>query len=210
MFRSCMLGASPGYFLHRQIIMSFETVEFITSRRSQKLVQAPGPSVEQLERLLSAAVCAPDHSALRAWRFVLIEQKNIATLADLAIDATRRSGRDITEQKEQNMRKWLSSVPLLIGLAYKISHDNEKVPEIEQTLSMGAAVMNIQNAAHMMGFSTYWSTGLGTYTDEVPEALGFDTLDYRFVGFLAVGTPSVKLPPAQRPDPKTLTTTWQP
>jgi nitroreductase len=95
-------------------------------------------------------------------------------------------------------------------LAYKISHDNEKVPEIEQTLSMGAAVMNIQNAAHMMGFSTYWSTGLGTYTDEVPEALGLDTLDYRFVGFLAVGTPSVKLPPAQRPDPATLTTTWQP
>jgi len=190
--------------------MSFDTVEFITSRRSQKLVQAPGPSAEQLQRLLAAAVCAPDHSALRAWRFVLIEQKNIATLTDLAIDATRRSGREITEQKEQNMRKWLSSVPLLIGLAYKISHDNEKVPEIEQTLSMGAAVMNIQNAAHMMSFSTYWSTGLGTYTDEVPEALGFDTLDYRFVGFLAVGTPSVKLPPAQRPDPSTLTTTWQP
>lgn len=190
--------------------MSFETVQFITSRRSQKLVQAPGPTAEQLQQLLSAAVCAPDHSALRAWRFVLIEQENIPTLADLAIDATRRSGREITEQKEQNMRKWLSSVPLLIGLAYKISHDNEKVPEVEQTLSMGAAVMNIQNAAHMMGFSTYWSTGLGTYTDEVPEALGFDTLDYRFVGFLAVGTPSVTLPPAQRPDPWTLTTTWRP
>jgi hypothetical protein len=35
-------------------------------------------------------------------------------------------------------------------------------------------------------------------------------LDYRFVGFLAVGTPSVKLPAAQRPDPALLTTTWQP
>lgn len=186
------------------------SVEFLTSRRSQKLVQAPGPSEEQLHMMLSAAVCAPDHAALRAWRFVLIEQKNIGTLADLAITATRASGREITEQKEQNMRKWLSSVPLLIGLAYKISHDNDKVPEIEQTLSMGAAVMNIQNAAHMMGFSTYWSTGLGTYTDEVPESLGLDALDYRFVGFLAVGTPIAKLGPAQRPDPATLTTTWQP
>jgi len=190
--------------------MSAQSVQFLTSRRSQKLVQAPAPSPEQLQQLLAAAVCAPDHSALRAWRFALIEQQNIAALTDLAIDATRRSGREITEQKEQNMRKWLSSVPLLIGLAYKISHDNEKVPEIEQTLSMGAAVMNIQNAAHMMGFATYWSTGLGTYTDEVPEALGFDTLDFRFVGFLAVGSPSVKLPPAQRPDPATLTTTWHP
>jgi len=190
--------------------MSIETVQFITSRRSQKLVQAPGPNAEQIQLMLSAAVCAPDHSALRAWRFVLIEQQNIAQFTDLAIGATRRSGREVTEQKEQNTRKWLSAVPLLIGLAYKISHDNEKVPEIEQTLSMGAAVMNIQNAAHMMGFATYWSTGLGTYTDEVPEALGLDTLDYRFVGFLAVGTPSVKLPAAQRPDPLTLMTTWLP
>lgn len=190
--------------------MTATPVQYLTSRRSQKLVQAPGPNAEQLEQLLAAAVCAPDHAALRAWRFVLIEQQHIAALTDLAIGATRRSGREVTEQKEQSTRKWLSTVPLLIGLAYKISHDNEKVPEIEQSLSMGAAVMNIQNAAHMMGFSSYWSTGLGTYTDEVPEALGLDTLDYRFVGFLAVGSPSVKLPPAQRPDPATLTTRWQP
>jgi nitroreductase len=70
--------------------------------------------------------------------------------------------------------------------------------------------MNIQNAAHMMGFSSYWSTGLGSYTDEVPESLGFDPLDYRFVGFLAIGTPINTPAPAQRPDPQTLTTTWQP
>jgi nitroreductase len=75
---------------------------------------------------------------------------------------------------------------------------------------MGAAAMNIQNAAHIMGFSSYWSTGLGSYTDEVPESLGFDPLDYRFVGFLAIGTPIHTPAPAQRPDPQTLTTTWQP
>ena len=73
---------------------------------------------------------------------------------------------------------------------------------------MGAAVMNIQNAAHLMGFSSYWSTGLGTYTSEVPEALGFDPLDYRFVGFLAVGT-AISAPTAVvRIDPASLTTRW--
>jgi len=186
------------------------SVQELISRRSQKLVQAPGPSAEQIDTLLRAAVCAPDHSALRAWRFALIHREHIDAFADLAIAATRRSGREITAQKEQNTRKWLSTVPLLIGLAYKISHNNEKVPEIEQTLSMGAAAMNIQNAAHIMGFSSYWSTGLGSYTDEVPESLGFDPLDYRFVGFLAIGTPIHTPAPAQRPDPQTLTTTWQP
>ena len=189
---------------------SLASVQEIISRRSQKLVQAPGPSAVQIDTLLKAAVCAPDHSALRAWRFALIHRENIDTFADLAIAATRRSGREVTPQKEQNTRKWMSTVPLLIGMAYKISHNNEKVPEIEQTLSMGAAAMNIQNAAHMMGFSSYWSTGLGTYTDEVPEALGFDPLDYRFVGFLAIGTPISPAAPAQRPSPETLTTTWRP
>ena len=183
-------------------------VQALLTRRSNKLVQAPGPDAGQLELMLQAAVCAPDHSALRAWRFALIEQNEIAALADLAIDATRRWGREITPQKEQNTRNWLSKVPLLIGLAYKISHDNSKVPEIEQTLSMGAAVMNIQNAAHALGFASYWSTGLGCYTDEVPEALGFDGLDYRFVGFLAVGTPIESLAAAKRPDPQILTHRW--
>jgi nitroreductase len=191
------------------ITQSSDLVDSILTRRSNKLVQAPGPNPEQLKQILQTAVCAPDHSALRAWRFVLIEQSEIAAFTDLAIGATRRWGREITPQKEQNTRNWLSKVPLLIGLAYKISHDNSKVPEIEQTLSMGAAVMNIQNAAHALGFASYWSTGLGTYTDEVPEALGFDGLDYRFAGFLAIGTPINLLAPAQRPDAMTLTHAWK-
>lgn len=186
-----------------------QNLEALLGRRSQKLVRAPAPDAAQLSQILQAAVRAPDHSALRAWRFAVIEQTEIAALADLAIKATRESGREITHEKEKNMRAWLSQVPLLIGLAYKISHDNKKVPEIEQTLSMGAAVMNIQNAIHMLGFASYWSTGLGTYTEAVPEALGFDGLDYRFVGFLAVGTPISTPAPAQRPDAMALTHVWK-
>lgn len=182
----------------------------LLSRRSQKMVRAPAPDSAQLQQILQAAVRAPDHAALRAWRFALIEQPHVAALTDLAIDATRRSGMEIRPEKEKNMRNWLSQVPLLIGLAYKIQHDNDRVPEIEQTLSMGAAVMNIQNAVHMMGFSCYWSTGLGTYTDEIPEALGFDPLDYRFVGFLAVGTPISPPEPIARIDAMSLTHRWTP
>ncbi|MCC7227355.1 MAG: nitroreductase [Burkholderiaceae bacterium] len=182
----------------------------LLSRRSQKMVRAPAPDAAQMRQILQAAVCAPDHAALRAWRFALVEQQDVAALTELAIAAMRRSGLEIKPEKEKNMRNWLAQVPLLIGLAYKIQHDNDRVPEIEQTLSMGAAVMNIQNAVHMLGFSCYWSTGLGTYTDDVPEALGFDTLDYRFVGFLAVGTPISPLEPVQRMDAMSLTHVWKP
>jgi nitroreductase len=53
---------------------SLANAQLLTSGRSQKLVQAPGPNVEQLQQMLAAAVCAPDHSALRAWRFALVLQ----------------------------------------------------------------------------------------------------------------------------------------
>ena len=65
---------------------------------------------------------------------------------------------------------------------------------------MGAAAANMLNAAHMLGYGAYWSTGLGTYVDEVNEALGFDGLDYRFLGYLAVGTPIQAPEPVARPD----------
>jgi len=42
----------------------------------------------------------------------------------------------------------------------------------------------------------------------VQDALGLDSLDYRFLGFLAVGTPACAVPPAKRPDYREFVTEW--
>ena len=198
-----MPSLQPTPFAHAD-----SAIEALLSRRSLKSVVAPGPSAKQLRLILQAATHAPDHNALRVWRFVLIDQSRIPTFTELAMGVMKKSKKGIDPEKEKRNREWLSKVPLLIGLAYKIHHDNSKVPEIEQTLSMGAAVMNMQNVIHLMGFASFWSTGLGSHGDEVPEALGFDTLDYRFVGFLAVGTPAGKPGLVDRPDPMSLAHVW--
>lgn len=185
-------------------------IEALLSRRSLKSVVAPGPTAEQLRVILQAATHAPDHNALRVWRFVLIDQAHMAAFTELAMGVMKKSKKGIDPDKEKRNREWLSKVPLLIGLAYKIHHDHSKVPEIEQTLSMGAAVMNMQNIIHLMGYASFWSTGLGSHGEEVPEALGFDTLDYRFVGYLAVGTPAGSPGQVVRPDPMSLAHVWRP
>ncbi|MCD8566242.1 MAG: nitroreductase [Burkholderiaceae bacterium] len=188
--------------------MSNATLDVLLSRRSVKLVAEPGPTDAQLESALAAVVRAPDHAKLRVWQFVIIKQPDIIAVGEKAISILSDLGRPMTEDKQKSTRAWLADLPLLVGLGYKIHHDHPKVPEIEQTLSMGAGVMNFQNAMHAMGFATYWSTGLATFTEEMPEYLGFDTLDHQFVGFLAVGTPKNTIVPAERPEPQSIARRW--
>jgi|HigsolmetaAR204D_1030405.scaffolds.fasta_scaffold06934_2 Nitroreductase len=188
---------------------TIQPIDALTSRRSMKFVRAPAPKPDELDRILQAAACAPDHGALRPWRFALIRGEAIGRLADLAIGALKRAGdKRMTPEKEKSTRQWLAGVPLLVALGYQIHHDNPKVPEQEQMLSTGAAVMNMLNAAHMLGYGAFWSTGLGTYLEEVQVALGFDPLEYRFVGYLAIGTPACAVPPANRPDPGQFVREW--
>lgn len=189
--------------------MSQSSVDLLHSRRSMKFVQAPGPDDAQLDLILQAAMSAPDHGRLRPWRFKLIRGDAIARLADLAITGTRAAGLELTEEKEATTRRWLNSVPLIIAVACYMDHSNTRIPEEERMLATGAAVMNILNASHMLGYSAYWSTGLGTYVDEVNEALGFDPLEYRFMGYVSIGTPIRSLTPPERPSWKDFTSEWQ-
>jgi len=189
--------------------MTSSPIQALTTRRSTKFLRAPAPRDEELALMLQAAMSAPDHGALRPWRFAIIRKEAIGALADVAMNAVRASGdKRMTTEKEKSVRAWLNDVPLLIAVAQKIDHDQEKIPEHEQLLAVGAAVMNILNAAHMQGYGAFWSTGLGTYVEAVQDALGFDSLDHKFLGFIAVGTPGCAVPPAQRPDYTQFTTEW--
>ncbi|HEY9278664.1 MAG TPA: nitroreductase [Eoetvoesiella sp.] len=188
--------------------MSVSPVQYLLSRRSVKFVKAPGPTEEQLSLILQSAMSAPDHGKLRPWRFSLIRGEAIGRLTDLALNATKEAGLPLTAEKEASTRRWLAQVPLLISIACRIDHSNTKIPENERLLATGAAVTNMLNAAHMLGYGAYWSTGLATYIDEVNEALGFDGLDYRFMGYLAIGTPIQDAGAPERPDYHSFVTEW--
>jgi len=122
-------------------------------------------------------------------------------VGEKAMSVLEATGAPMAPQKQASTRAWLKDLPLMVAMAHHVQHDHPKVPVVEQTLSMGAAVMNFENAMHAMGYSAYWSTGLGSYTDEMAEHFGFDTLEYQFVGYLGVGTPKNRVIPAERPDP---------
>jgi len=182
-------------------------LDYLLTRTSSKPLRAPAPSEAQLAQILQTAMSAPDHGRRQPWRFCLIREAAVAQLGELSLRATKAAGVPITPQKEASVRAWLAQVPLLIAIACKLDH-GDKIPETERLLATGAAVTNMLNAAHMLGYGAYWSTGLGTYLDEVPEALGFDALDYRFMGFLALGSPIDPVLPVTRPDHRQFVSEW--
>lgn len=188
--------------------MSVTPIDYLFNRRSVKFVQAPGPTDEHLSQILQAAMSAPDHGRLRPWRFTLIRGDAVQRWADFAIGAIKRAGLPLTTQKEASTREWLSKVPLLVALACRMDSSNTKIPEDERMLATGAAVTNMLNAAHMLGYGAYWSTGLGTYVDEVHDALEYDALEYRFMGYLAIGTPIAVSDPIERPDYRDFVREW--
>jgi len=182
-------------------------IDSLLARRSMKLVRAPGPKPDELAQILQAAMRAPDHAKLRPWRFTLIRGEALRRFTDLALDVIKRH-QNVPPEKEAATRDWLSRVPLLVAMAYQVSHGHPKVPEQEQTLSMGCAAMNMLNAASMLGYGAFWSTGLGCYLEEVQQALGFDPLDHHMVGYLAIGTPACEIPKVERPDPAQFVREW--
>ncbi|WP_322999838.1 nitroreductase [Castellaniella sp.] len=184
------------------------TMETLLSRQSVKFVQSPGPTEAQLDLILQAAVRAPDHGAVHPWRFALVQGADVPALADIAVRVGLAEDRPLPEHKVANARKWLSKVPLVILLACRPDPNGRIRPE-ESHLSVAAAVMNMLNAAHALGFHGFWSTGLGTYLGSMGEALGFDPLDDHFMGYLAIGTPIDAPQAAQRPDYRAFVREWR-
>jgi nitroreductase len=84
--------------------------------------------------------------------------------------------------------------------------EGHKIPSFEQTLSAAAAVMNILNAAHALGFGAKWVTGANCYDAEFRADFGLAPRD-QLIGFIHLGTPQAQ-PDTMRPDPGAFYSDW--
>jgi nitroreductase len=188
-----------------------DALRTMLSRRSVPALRLrePGPSSAQRELALDAALCAPDHGALRPWRFVLIHGAARARLADLLADRLQAREPATPAGKIERVRTQARTAPLVIAVGARIQAAH-KVPEIEQVLAVGAGVMNLLNAFHAQGFGAIWLTGGNAYDPQIAAALGFEPSE-RCLGFVYVGTPeAADLAPPRRPDRDALVRDWSP
>ncbi|RBM08488.1 nitroreductase family protein [Novacetimonas cocois] len=164
------------------------SLDLLLSRFSTDALTQPAPDPAQLERILSAAMCAPDHGRLRPWRYVVIRDDARAKAAELIVASMKRLDPDVAEAKIEKRRGRFSTMPLTIALGMHLRPDH-KIPLIEQEMAVAAAAMNVLNALHFTGFGGVWVSGDVTYDPQLAAQLGFPS-PHRLAGFLFVGTPS--------------------
>lgn len=158
----------------------------ITSRASAARLTEPGPSAEQLEIILNAAVRAPDHGRLAPWRFVVLAGKDRDILGKAMIARLKRTQPNVAPDEAEREGLKVQRAPTVIVAAAKTGTPG-KIPDIERILAVGAAVQNMWLAIQALGLGAMWKTGEAAYDAAVKTAVGLEPTDH-IVAFLYVGT----------------------
>ena len=174
------------------------------SGRPRDLV-APGPSAEELDRILAIAMRTPDHGKLHPWRFVHVPSDRRAAFAELLERAYRVDNPDPGRLEIEAAHRFAHQAPELI-VALSTPTRGHKIPVWEQELSCGAACMNLLLAAHAMGYAGGWVTGWAAYSDMVRDAFGQE--GERIAGFIFLGAPGMDLEERLRPERDEVVREW--
>jgi len=184
-------------------------LSFLETRRSGKPRElvGPGPTPEDLERILSIAARTPDHGTLTPWRFVTVGQDQRDAFEDVLQQALIEDDPEASQpkrQKEHDFAHYQGALVVLISAPV----EDHKIPVWEQQLSCGAAGMNLLLAAQALGYIAGWVTGWRAYSDRVRRA--FCEPGERIAGFIFIGHAVRDLEERPRPELADVSKQWRP
>lgn len=173
----------------------------LNQRQSVKadLLGDPAPSDVELQDILQAGMSAPDHGAIRPWRFKVIRGDDRLHLADLFASALLAKTPDADEEAVANIRSKPMRSPLIVAICAEIMEDHPKVPPVEQIVATACATQNILLAANAKGYGAVLLSGWPAHDLTVKEGLGLQAKD-EIVGFLYLGTPTDETREKKRPE----------
>jgi nitroreductase len=155
-----------------------------------------------IERLLAAAVRAPNHKLTEPWRFAVLTGASVGRFAELrrAHRATRfpdPAAPEAAKAIEKTYRE-ARDTPAFIIVMCAVSDDPVRLEE-----DVAAAMMATENlliAATAEGLGTYVRTG-GIMQDAAVRELARAPAGHRIVAILSLGYPAEAQQPTRRSDP---------
>lgn len=180
------------------------------ARRSVPLraLAGPGPTPEELERLLSLAARVPDHGRLVPWRFIVIEGEARGELGARLDALYARQNPEMAAGKDGMWRHYLERAPVTVVIVSR-PDPASKVPAWNQQLSSGCAGMALTMAAAAMGFATQWLLKWPGRDPEAAALVGVGEGE-KVAGFIHIGRPRALAPERPRPVLEAVVTRWTP
>jgi nitroreductase len=178
-----------------------DTIEAIHTRQSIGVVSSDPVPRDMIEKLLAAAVQAPNHYKVRPWRFVVLTGKAREKLGEAMAQAFLDKFPDLPSDARSKVLEKERSKPLRSPVVIVVGVDKpteSKVIEIENVCATAAACQNLLLAAHEMGLAAKWRTGDPARDVKVKGFLGFEP-DQHLIAFLYIGYPENELESIERP-----------
>ena len=178
-----------------------ETLEAIRTRQSVGKVSPDPVARETIEKLLSAAVQAPNHYKVRPWRFVVLSgaarEKLGEEMAQMFLEKNLDLSPDVEAKALEKERSKPLRSPVLIAVGVDKPAES-KVIEIENVCAAAAACQNLLLAAHALGLAAKWRTGELARDPKIKQFLGFGPDQY-LIAFLYIGHPEFESELIERP-----------
>lgn len=175
---------------------------------SPKRLGEPGPNDAEIRQIVSAALTAPDHCALKPWRFIHIPQSEMPVLGDLFASIKARRDPMASLEAIQRERDRAAATPGLIAIVARLRTSHPRVPVYEQYVSIGAAIQNMLLCVHGLGYGAKMVSGLKLQDPAMAKALNVGPWE-RLIGFLCIGTQSGPQKRRKRPDIADHLSTWK-
>jgi nitroreductase len=177
--------------------IQMDALEAIHTRHSISKVRSDPIPRELVEKLLSAAVQAPNHHRVRPWRFIVLAGEARIKLGELMAQSLKTRQPNIAEEALEVEKMRPLRAPLLIAVGVD-KPSEPKVIEIENVCAAAAAAENLLLAAHALGLAGMWRTGVAGRDPEVKKFLGLEP-DQHLISFLYIGYPPAEFTYPERP-----------
>jgi nitroreductase len=157
---------------------------------SPKRLDAPGPSLRQLQDILGAAAAAPDHGQLTPWRFIIVPTAQRPRLAEAFAQALVERDPGATPAQMESAREKAHRSPFLMLAVARLSEPETpaaaapgrgawhpesteaEISDAERLVSFGCAIQNIVLSAHAAGFGTGLTSGQALASASLRQLFG--------------------------------------
>lgn len=176
-----------------------DVLKAIHSRNSVKAFRSDPVERELVERLLEAAVRAPNHRLTEPWGFYVLTGDSKRRFAELRREdrAARFEDPEAPEIQPalEKAYKGVLDTPVLIAVSTLVADD--PVQREEDYAATFCAIQNIMLAAVSLGLGTYLRTGSILGDPGLAELLGLPE-NHRAVGIIYLGYPAEEAKPRPR------------